>query len=394
LTELLYFKASFFREVSRNRCLHSLSGSEAHRFLTGITFLNIDEEKLGTGLGQEESDRSPSQSAKKKVLVAANPHSGAVDRRPLLEELCRALEAAGFETDLCYQLDSWQSKAAELLSEGTLAAVISAGGDGTLAAVVNRVDRGVPILVFPLGTENLLSKHYGLTADIDLAVKVLLRGNWIGIDAGEVNGRLFLVMLSCGFDAAVVGRMHSERRGHISHWTWAKPIWDTVRSYRYPAIQVRSADWREIGPENRSLGPSSEVRRNSDDALSKIDSSDDQRESTGENGGTVEFSAGWVFVFNVPRYAAGLPIADDAVDNDGLLDICTFQGGSTCRGLSYLWAILRRSHRRLRDCRVGRCKSIVLDSLDEVPYQVDGDYGGVLPIEVRVIPQRVRLLVP
>lgn len=375
-------------------------GERGSPFFTDKTFLNIDEEELGTGLGQKESDKSPSQSAKKKVLVAANPHSGAVDRRPLLEQLCRALEAAGFESELCYQLDSWESKAAELLSRGTLAAVISAGGDGTLAAVVNRVDPQVPILVFPLGTENLLSKHYGLTADIDSAVNVLSRGKWIGIDAGEVNGRLFLVMLSCGFDAAVVGRMHSERRGHISHWTWAKPIWDTVRSYRYPAIQVRSADWREIGPENHSLGHSSEVRRSSVDALSKSDALlksdalDEQRESTGEHGGPVEFSAGWVFVFNVPRYAAGLPIADDAVDDDGLLDICTFQGGSTFRGLSYLWAILRRSHRRLRDCRVGRCKSIVLDSLDEVPYQVDGDYGGVLPIEVRVIPQRVKLLVP
>lgn len=349
---------------------------------------------MGTGLGQKESDKSQSQVARRKVLVAANPHSGAVDRRPLLEQLCQALEGAGFEADLSYQLDSWQSKAAEFLSEGTLAGVVSAGGDGTLAAVVNRVDRQIPILVFPLGTENLLSKHYGLTADIDLAVKVLSRGKWIGIDAGEVNGRLFLVMLSCGFDAAVVGRMHSERRGHISHWTWAKPIWDTVRSYRYPAIHVRSPDWREIDSENRSLGQSPAIRGSSGESASKNAPSDDQGESTCQRGGSVEFSAGWVFVFNVPRYAAGLPIADDAVDNDGLLDICTFQGGSTFRGLSYLWAILRRSHRRLRDCRVGRCKSIVLDSLEEVPYQVDGDYGGVLPIEVRVIPQRVRLLVP
>jgi diacylglycerol kinase family enzyme len=356
--------------------------------------LNIDDEDLDTGVSQREMETSPKPLAKKKVLVAANPHSGAMDRRPLLEQLCRTLQTAGFEAELCYQIDSWQEKAAALQSEDTLAAVISAGGDGTLAAVVNRIDRQVPILVFPLGTENLLSKHYGLSADIDLAVDVLSRGKCIGIDAGEVNGRLFLVMLSCGFDAAVVGRMHLERRGHISHWTWAKPIWDTVRSYRYPAIQVRSEDWQEIAKENRSDGQSHVVRRSSTDVLPKIDSPDGREKLTGDNGKSIKFSAGWVFVFNVPRYAAGLPIADDAVDDDGLLDVCTFQGGSTFRGLSYLWAILWRSHRQLQDCRVGRCKSIVLESKDEVPYQVDGDYGGVLPIEVRVIPQRVRLLVP
>jgi diacylglycerol kinase family enzyme len=34
-----------------------------------------------------------------------------------------------------------------------------------------------------------------------------------------------------------------------------------------------------------------------------------------------------------------------------------------------------------------------IESDDAVPYQLDGDPGGVLPVEITILPQRVRLLV-
>ena len=43
--------------------------------------------------------------------------------------------------------------------------------------------------------------------------------------------------------------------------------------------------------------------------------------------GTVERNAmcRWLFGFNLPLYALGLPIAPDAVATDGQLDVCTFR---------------------------------------------------------------------
>lgn len=327
---------------------------------------------------QSEGLKTESSSAK-AILIAANPHSGAVDRRPMLEKLHKALESAGFTPILCYDLARWQTLVSELLAKGELKAVISAGGDGTLAAVVNRVPASVPILVVPLGTENLLAKHFGLSAEIGPVVELIRSGRVVRIDAGQANGRLFLVMLSCGFDAAVVARMHLERRGHISRWSWAKPIWRTLMSYRYPTISVRCDSWRGM----------SDTHLISEGVSSQNFNTAPIPPPTADN-----FTAKWVFVFNVPRYAAGLPIAEHAIDDDGLLDVCTFRGGSIWRGLAYLWAIFTRSHKKLSDCRIGKCEALDLESRHEVPYQVDGDYGGMLPVRIEVIPHRVSLIVP
>jgi hypothetical protein len=50
----------------------------------------------------------------------------------------------------------------------------------------------------------------------------------------------------------------------------------------------------------------------------------------------------WLFGFNLPLYALGLPIAPDAVATDGLLDVCTFERGAVWHVARYFWHVMRR----------------------------------------------------
>ena len=100
-----------------------------------------------------------------------------------------------------------------------------------------------------------------------------------------------------------------------------------------------------------------------------------------------------MFVANLPRYAGGLRIVPQACASDGKVDVCTFRRGSLWSGLWYLgWIVLRR-HLRHRDCRTFRVRRVRLESDAEVPYQLDGDPGGHLPLEIDVLPDRLRLLI-
>ena len=45
-------------------------------------------------------------------------------------------------------------------------------------------------------------------------------------------------MVGCGFDAHVVRGLHAQRRGHIRHTTYIKPILASIRSYEYPEMRV------------------------------------------------------------------------------------------------------------------------------------------------------------
>ena len=85
----------------------------------------------------------------------------------------------------------------------------------------------------------------------------------------------------------------------------------------------------------------------------------------------------------------------DAVATDGLLDICTLERGSTWSIARYLWHVARRAHLKLADAALTRCRRFRVEAggAGEIVYQLDGDYGGTLPVEVEVLPQQLRLLV-
>jgi diacylglycerol kinase family enzyme len=181
--------------------------------------------------------------------------------------------------------------------------------------------------------------------------KLIQAGVTVRLDAGRANGKLFLVMASCGFDADVVKRLHAGRRGHIRHWSYAWPIMSAIGQYQYPRIRM----W--VDEESQPI------------------------------------SARWAFLFNVPRYAMNLPIMTDANSMDGRLDLCTFRGGNLMRGLYYLLAILTQQHRSWDESHCCRFRRLKIESDGLVPYQLDGDPGGELPLEIEVQPGFLRVVV-
>lgn len=290
-----------------------------------------------------------------RVLVAANPKAGSGERWRLVESLLDQCERLHLKAQLFTNLDDVTAAAQKLHADGQLRALVSAGGDGTLAELVNRTQPGLPLAVFPLGTENLLARHLQLHADPYEIASLIKQGWAVQLDAGRANGRVFVLMSSFGFDADVVERLHSARSGNIQHLSYIKPIWESIRSYDYPDVQAtcRTAD------------------------------GDDEK-----------FLACWGFVFNLPCYAGGLQFCPQAVATDGRLDLCTFRGGSLTDGLWYLGNLLMGRHQQLDDCQMGQYTRIRLESAARVAYQLDGDPGGHLPLEIEVESRRWTLVVP
>ncbi|MGI9496707.1 MAG: diacylglycerol/lipid kinase family protein [Mariniblastus sp.] len=289
------------------------------------------------------------------VVVSVNPNSGSSDRTQVVEELCHELETLGFSVIVLRDIDEVKQKVLELNGESAcsqLATVVAAGGDGTVALLANRLPPQTPLAILPLGTENLLAKYIGLSADPKSIARMVADGRTTFIDAGKANGQMFFVMASCGFDADVVHRLHSQRKGHIRHWSYARPIVEAITSYRYPRIRIYV----------------------------------DERDSP--------VVGKWAFVFNVPRYAMNLPIVPGADPSDGRLDLCTFRGGRFFRGMFYLLTILLNRHRQWNYSRVERFKKIRIESDESVPFQLDGDPGGNLPLEIEIVPRFLQVFVP
>ena len=98
--------------------------------------------------------------------------------------------------------------------------------------------------------------------------------------------------------------------------------------------------------------------------------------------------------FNLPRYAGGLEIEPAALGDDGLLDVIVFERGSIVSGLRYVAGIWTGRHLDAKDVTRLRGHTIRVESRESVAYQLDGDYGGQLPLEITTLPTAVPLLIP
>jgi diacylglycerol kinase family enzyme len=59
----------------------------------------------------------------------------------------------------------------------------------------------------------------------------------------------------------------------------------------------------------------------------------------------------------------------------------------------YLGAVITGQHQSWDDCVTMRTARVLIESEAQVPFQLDGDPGGMLPADIRVLPGRLNLVV-
>jgi len=302
-----------------------------------------------------------------RVVILVNPKAGRRSAAVRTAELTELLRQRRFDVQVLDDLAEACVRADRLHTRRELRALVGVGGDGTAAELATRTQPGVPVTLLAAGTANLLAKQFGLSSKPEKVAGVIAGANCHRMDAGRAGGRVFLSMVSCGLDADVVRRVHAQRgaggaSGHIGYATYLKPIFDSIRNYEYPQMRVYCDEPCDDRPSRPVVEP---------------------------------VVARWAFVFNLSRYGWGLRLAPEADFADGRLDLCTFGKGSLWHGLRYLAAAQFGAwHGRLGDCSVRQARRIRITSDRPAAYQLDGDPGGELPVDIEVLPGRLTLVVP
>jgi diacylglycerol kinase (ATP) len=189
----------------------------------------------------------------------------------------------------------------------------------------------------------------------------------VRIDLGLTGRRRFALMAGIGFDADVVTRHHLARVGHAgvarptTRAHYVEPVVRSSFEYRFPPLTVTVVD---RGREESLVGSTA-------------------------------------FVFNLPRYALGLPIAPDAQGDDGWLDLVVFRDAGPFNALRYLWMVFRGGHLNKPGVFHRHVRRVFVSCAEEVPVQLDGDPGGTVapgddgpPWIVEVLPRALDVLVP
>ncbi len=167
------------------------------------------QSSLGPSHGVE-----PSATANvRRVAVIFNPVAGRRRRRLLLKVLGRLKRAGVVATLHVTQGPGDAERIARDLGPAAADRVVVAGGDGTIAEVVNGLAASrLPLAIVPLGTANVLAREIGLGFSPRAVAGTILAGQVRRKAAGRATGgdgseRRFVLMAGVGFDAGVVAAL-------------------------------------------------------------------------------------------------------------------------------------------------------------------------------------------
>ena len=307
------------------------------------------------------------QAATKNSLLIHNPRAGngGNGRRRTLDEARKLLSSSGIETELA---ETRTPGEATEIARGAVKAgrdlVIACGGDGTLNEVVNGLAMSpggcqVPLALLPGGTANILAKELGLPWDVLRAAKRLPQAKPRPIALGLATPlatpekrRHFLCVAGAGPDGVMVYSLDlglKERVGILAYW------YEGLRQvfrYTFPRFRIIS----------------------------------------GER--TVDASL--VVVGRTKHYGGPFQITTEAdlfEDRFELAAVTAENGLGYLAHLPSLW--LGKLH-EASGIHFWKTDALLCEPLGKEPVyaQVDGEPLGRLPVEFRIVPRAITLMVP
>jgi len=290
------------------------------------------------------------------IAYIINPGAGANSSKLVGRQFEHYLRRRKFEVrrNLTTSLENICELATDAAVDYECSLVVAVGGDGTVREVAHGLEGSdKPLLIVPCGTENLLANELGFDEKLKTLIATFETAYMRALDLGSANGRCFTSIAGFGFDGRVVKLVAQQRQKHIDHLAYFWPLWRTFWNYDFPVMRVE-IDGEEIFNDR-----------------------------------------GLVFVGNISRYAVGLQILHFADFGDGLLDVCIYKCNSRLRLLKHSAMTVAKQHAGSGDIIYQQGKTVSVSSDTEgIETEIDGDPGPDLPVEIKVIPQAVKVIVP
>jgi YegS/Rv2252/BmrU family lipid kinase len=291
---------------------------------------------------------------RREALVIVNPVAHNAPGRKRLSEANSYLKERGWSVEW-----TWTSKGGDATEIAARAAeqktplVLVCAGDGTLNEAVNGlVGTATAVSVIPAGTSDLWAREAGIPRKPIDAVRILEKSDPYPVDVGLADDRHFLLMAGFGIDAAVIERTS----------TWLKQ--------KVGATAYAIAAAREL---LRYKGRHGKVRL---------------------DGEVLDTNALMVVASNTQRYAGITKVTPQAKIDDGLLDVCVYQGTGGRDIILHAVRTLLRMHLRSKKTVFRRVKKLQLEFDPPLPLQVDGDHCPGTHTEVSAVPGALFAMVP
>lgn len=294
----------------------------------------------------------------KKIKIIENPSSGRQGRDLRLDRIITRLIESSYTIQ---KFKTEKKKDAELETIKTVSEdwdmIIVSGGDGTINEVANGIAKTgskMPIALLATGTVNDFARDLAIPRTVDEFIQMIEKGKYIDVDVGKLNGKYFLNVAAGGLLT------------HVGYQV------DVTAKYLFGPLAyylegVRELLLQGIKPINM-IFESEEYDYSGDAMLFLVSNSS-----------------------SIGGFEKAMPGADVS---DGYLDVIVLEDSELGDLATVFVSAIRGTHIHHPKVKHFKTKKIKISSQKEMSVDIDGEFGGMLPVEISVSPNTMRLIIP
>ena len=238
--------------------------------------------------------------------------------------------------------------------------IIASGGDGTVSAVAGGlINTGIPLGIIPRGTANAFAVALGIPRlqPIRNACQVILAGHSQTIDAAYCNEHPMILLAGVGYEANVIELADRDFKNRWGSLAYLMSGWKTIDEQQPFEIEIESSKKH------------------------------------------YEFSAGAITIANAaPSTSVLAQGAGQVLCHDGLLDVTIVTAEDKLDAVATLLklfgAAITKTELEEKNVIHARTQQLKITTNPPQKVVVDGEIIGTTPVEIKCIPNGLRVLVP
>jgi len=283
--------------------------------------------------------------------VICNPTAGS--RSNILSSTLQRLELLGMNLDIqeTQSVEHAETLCKKAIKTNSYDCIVAAGGDGTINQVANNlIGSDMPLGIIPTGTANVLASEIKLSSKPEQIAQSIAFGKVRPIFCGKLNDRIFLLMVSVGFDSRVVARVSKDLKNLFGKGAYVLIALKHLFTETPSPLQV-TVDGEKV-------------------------------------------NCTWAIISKGVYYAGKYKLAPQADLGQKELVATLFQNESIYETIRTLYSIgFGRGDFKGRAKVLGGAHVSIEGEANE-PVQLDGDHVGTLPISISVVAEPLNLIIP
>lgn len=297
----------------------------------------------------------------KRAILLYNAYAGHRTIVSELDKITEKLQELGYELKLHRSTapGDIQAYTLEHVEASNTDLIIVSGGDGTVNECISAMckkELDIPLLILPLGTANDFATSAGIPGQVEECIALIEKGNLSYIDVGKVNEGYFINVCNMGLFSGVSHAVDPELKKKFGRFAYYFKGFEEIQNYQAMDITLTVDD--EVLQDKYLL----------------------------------------ILVFNGKGAGGMLKLAKYAEITDGKFDVVCIKNVNIFEMPALMFKVLQGEH--LKDVNVDYLTGSHIkiechnQELNRFVTDVDGEAGPDLPMDIKVLPRKIRVYLP